>query len=530
MQYILCYYYYLDTVTLLLVALPMHSMVSVRWGFVVLISALLSGGGTAMLSSIRLRDDLGMNVCKQMKAAAFGTAGALMRSRQHRLEESEGIDLSIPLSAESCDTDASTAAVVAAAAGTVVAWAIEISPYRIPHYRRPNVHRDRPYALEFIRNWSDSMFVRQLRLHRSDFFDILQLIYDDICPNKEMATRSSGSCVDPELQLAMTCRCLAGAQYLDFIWWNVDVNGAWIYIDQTLKAINKRVDNIKLPFTEAEVRKSAAEFSAIQYRKYSQVVTPGTAGATDGLVIERTQPPQSDLDGKDYRIYLNRKGFFAWVALAVVNAFCVFLMFEVKWPGATNDCTAMEQSEAMKWLAFLAQIGFGYLAGDDAFSGIHELLLTPFTKSQLKRMKQVDFDLYLRMRTFNNVLSSQRITVERAFGMLVRRWGCFWSAFERRERQALLMIMVCVKLHNICILRWMTNNPDKIPSDSDLDLPEYNVDEDDITEEEMLQRLENKYVGAPRRAKQNLVRLQLVQSIHDAGIRFTHDDDFLTTA
>ncbi len=44
---------------------------------------------------------------------------------------------------------------------------------------------------------------------------------------------------------------------------------------------------------------------------------------------------------------------------------------------------------------------------------------------------------------------------------------------------------------------------------------------------ELRERLENMYIGAPRRAKQNKVRLSLVSSIFNAGIRFTHDDDFL---
>jgi len=46
----------------------------------------------------------------------------------------------------------------------------------IPHFRRPNVHRDRPNALEFIRSWDDTMLQRQFRLERVDFNALLTLI------------------------------------------------------------------------------------------------------------------------------------------------------------------------------------------------------------------------------------------------------------------------------------------------------------------------------------------------------------------
>lgn len=189
------------------------------------------------------------------------------------------------------------------------------------------------------------------------------------------------------------------------------------------------------------------------------------------------------LQGRDYRTNLNRKGFHAWVALAIVDAFCLFLLFEIKWPGATNDCTACEQSEAMKWLQFLAQLKRG--VGDDAFSVIHALLLTPFTKVQLMRQKKTNFMLYLRMRAFNNALSSQRITVERAFGLLVRRFRCFKSAFERHEETSLLMIIVCVKLHKMCIMRWNTLNPNRVPATGeDFFAPGEDNDDDDDNDEQ----------------------------------------------
>ena len=111
-------------------------------------------------------------------------------------------------------------------------------------------------------------------------------------------------------------------------------------------------------------------------------------------------------------------------------------MFEVKWGMGNNEYThftALDESSAIKWLHPLASLGRGLVADDKAFSESHSHLLTPFTKSHLQRMRATYIALYLRMRAFNNAISSQRITVERAFGILVRRFRCFRSAFELVE-------------------------------------------------------------------------------------------------
>ena len=106
----------------------------------------------------------------------------------------------------------------------------------IPRLRAPNMHRDRHGALEYIRSWDDGMFQRQFRLERIDFNELLSLISPRLAVNEEMAIRSSGSCVNPELRLAMALRMLAGAQYLDLVWYRVCVNHVWGYIQPVLVA------------------------------------------------------------------------------------------------------------------------------------------------------------------------------------------------------------------------------------------------------------------------------------------------------
>jgi len=408
--------------------------------------------------------------------------------------------------------------------------------FEIPHLRSPNLHRNRLHVLECMRSWPDDMFQRQFRLERVDFFWLLSVIAPALEKNEEMARRSSGSAVNPEMKLAMTLRLLAGATYLEFVWYEVRVDHIWYYVKPVLVAIHQLVNNVKLPYTPSELDAVISDWHEAMDKKYpGHDIFPGVAGAADGLVVERTKPKKRELEipeaegggTRDFRSYLNRSAVWAWVAMAIVGAYGEFLMFEINWPGATNDSTAFTQSEGMNWLQWMDNVAEkGVIVGDDAFSSIHSRMLTPFTKRQLTYARSISDVQYKKMRAFNHLLSSQRITSERAFGMLVRRFGCLWKPLEREEKNSRLMVIVCVKLHNICVERWKLNNPGNFRPEAPMNanVPEEvnTVDNDEVNE-----RLQNQYRGAPRHAKQNPIRLAMAEHIYSKGIHMGSEDAFL---
>ncbi len=53
--------------------------------------------------------------------------------------------------------------------------------------------------------------------------------------------------------------------------------------------------------------------------------------------------------------------------------------------------------------------------------------------------------------SFNYWLSHSRQAVEHSFGMLTQRWGIFWRIFRFSFDRWPLVVLVCMKLHNICI-------------------------------------------------------------------------------
>ena len=53
--------------------------------------------------------------------------------------------------------------------------------------------------------------------------------------------------------------------------------------------------------------------------------------------------------------------------------------------------------------------------------------------------------------SFNYHLSVRRQVIERAFGILTRRWGIFWRPVVCAYDKWSLIATTCAKLHNVCI-------------------------------------------------------------------------------
>ena len=59
----------------------------------------------------------------------------------------------------------------------------------------------------------------------------------------------------------------------------------------------------------------------------------------------------------------------------------------------------------------------------------------------------------LKRDSYNFYQSSIRISIECAFGMLVKRWGIFWRIMTDPIAHNQLMILACMSLHNVIIDR-----------------------------------------------------------------------------
>ena len=180
--------------------------------------------------------------------------------------------------------------------GTILAFSsIPLEPPRVGNSRN-----SRPEALQYVRSWDDDMFKRQFRLCRLDFGIVLTKIAPLIQRNEAMARRSSGSSICPEIRLMLTLRVLAGAKYLDMIWYRVSVDHVHEYVLDCLTAINSAIDNIKIPSTDSEWRIESEKYRAVLTAKHGSMgddMLGGICGAGDGFVVAITEPVKADLDG-----------------------------------------------------------------------------------------------------------------------------------------------------------------------------------------------------------------------------------------
>ena len=292
--------------------------------------------------------------------------------------------------------------------------------------RKGNEARDRARVERTVDSWTEQMFFRQLRMTRKSFAklrDIVDAEFPAGETSQEMARRSSGSTISTTIRLYVTLRVLAGASYLDMVWYEVPVNSVVKIVAETCSKLCKALQNVTLPTAVEDLDEIASEWEEIMQRKVGRADMMGkTLLAGDGIVIPTQCPSQRELRRlkltKDK--FVNRKGCFAIIALGFCDARCKFRYFEAKWPGSVNDVTAYRQTQLFnRWQHDQALKQF-HMVLDGIFASIGgDNHLTPYSSHQLRRAWAQG--LYNEYRLFNSLLSAQRITIERAFGILVRR-------------------------------------------------------------------------------------------------------------
>lgn len=153
-----------------------------------------------------------------------------------------------------------------------------------------------------------------------------------------------------EIKLCIFLRLLAGACYLDMIWYGVQLQSVlFIFID-LLRTINEVLSDAEcfnfhpsLPNFHARLEELSAEWAAINLAKFGGAGSGGDCGgliaAGDGYVAHQVKPTKKDLQGRDVKIFRNRKGCYGLIVQAFCDAYCMFVFFEVSWPGSTPDIT-----------------------------------------------------------------------------------------------------------------------------------------------------------------------------------------------
>jgi hypothetical protein len=300
--------------------------------------------------------------------------------------------------------------------------------------RNRNKQRNRMDWGKHVEAIGEATFKRAYRLTVASFDRLLAEISDELeASNVQKAINSSGSTILPATCLAMALRFLAGGSYVDICFTHgVAVPTFYEKLWITLEAINS-VE--KIEFSIDNMQKLGDIARGFQNR--SGCVFRSCVGAIDGLSIRTREPYKSETPHPAQ--YKNRKGFFSVNVQAIADSDYVFTHVSMETAGTTHDWLSWQCSPLFHLLQEKGLPGGFWIAADDAYV-CSSYMLTPYPGRNIGQEKD----------TFNFFQSSCRIYIEQAFGILVRRWGILWRRLEMAMDRWPLVILCCMKLHNIC--------------------------------------------------------------------------------
>ena len=176
---------------------------------------------------------------------------------------------------------------------------------------------------------------------------------------------------------------------------------------------------------------------------------PRTVGAIDGTHIEINSPTgNSKID------HFNRNQRYSISTQAVVGGNLKFLDIATDYPGSIHDARILRdsalyiQAERNILLTEPTDVIDGYkirplLIGERAYPA-NTWLVKPFPNN---------LNLSQEQKKFNRFLSSARVAVERAFGILKARWRCLLNCLDDNIENLPDVIISCCVLHNICQMK-----------------------------------------------------------------------------
>jgi hypothetical protein len=166
--------------------------------------------------------------------------------------------------------------------------------------------------------------------------------------------------------------------------------------------------------------------------------------AIDGLVLCTLMPSLSEclcMNRRQANFRCHRKDKYGLNLQAICNHNLKFTWIEMKWPAATSDymvwvtsSLAIELDNDVEKL-----IEGGTLVGDCAY--VKKLYMATPLKGFLGGHEDA----------YNFYLSQLRITIERAFGVLVSQWAILHSPLICPIAKVSPLVLSLIRLHNFCI-------------------------------------------------------------------------------
>lgn len=323
------------------------------------------------------------------------------------------------------------------------------------------------FVEDVIPAYSDKEFKSHFRMSRSTFTFVLNAIKASLI--REI---SGHKMIPPDQQLYIAIWKMATPDSYRSICQKFDVSfaGALLSVRRVTTALVKIAPNF-IMWPENE------KFAVIANEFRASSGFPNVIGAIDGTHINISAPHEHQ------ESYVNRKGHYSIQLQAVCDAQCKFIHCYAGNVGSVHDARVFRLSELNDYLSDPQKFPNDYhLVGDAAYP-LHKRLMTPYRDNG---------HLSRRQKNYNFCHSSARIAIERAFGLLKKRFRSLLTVLDMRRTDLIPeFIIACCVLHNVCLLK------DEVPDDE--------IREENGNLDEMPNMSENRALNTEGVVKRNLI-------------------------
>ena len=297
---------------------------------------------------------------------------------------------------------------------------------------------------------SDYQFRRGYRMTKPSFYKLHGILKPLLV--KEFYPESGGK-RDPEtndyliktdIRLSIAIGIFAGGRAFDVMQIHgVSYYSVWLSVWGVIDAINQ-CDELAFSFPDyAEQDVISQGFQSMSGASFDCVI-----GAIDGILIWMLKPTKKwcnkiNCHEKNWKCF--RKDKFGFNMQAICDHRLKFYWIDIQWPGSTSDFMAWFTSSLYHELD---DANKGKIKPGKTFVGDNAYMKKSFMAIPVKA---VSGPLIGTEDNYNFFQSQVRITIERAFGVLVHRWSILRAPLTVPICKVCPLVNALCRLHNYCI-------------------------------------------------------------------------------
>ena len=315
-------------------------------------------------------------------------------------------------------------------------------------YDSHRVHKD--LEKDIFNQLGHYYFPRAYRMDKKTFYHLHSILQPSL--EKHFFPRDGGNrdmylnpyLIKTEVRLSIALRYFAGASPYDLIVTHgVSMTSIFFSIWGVVDCVNN-CSHFDIVFPDYQSQMDIAK----GFQKQSGANFNSAIGAIDGIPIWILKPFKQECllaNCGETSFHCSRKDKYGLNMQAICDDELRFLFINMCWPGATADymawvtsCLCLEIESSLG--STLPKIKKGFtLVGDNAY------VKTEYMSVPVKGNKTEIEDSY------NFYQSQLRITIERAFGVLVHRWSILRGPLTIPLFKVVPLVQTLCKLHNFCI-------------------------------------------------------------------------------